>query len=167
MRKCFSVLLLAFATTGLLASVGGSETQEPEAPLTELQKFHHAVDGISAQTTNAGSKLKNGVVSMGSGEAPATAARICCGSNIDKIEKQFKVLVTSMLYLRACYRANQNAEGEVQLNFVQQDAGSLSNALSNFSNAERRDVQLGYGAVVRSVLLLRKSAKELTECQLP
>jgi hypothetical protein len=167
MRKRFSVLLLAFATTGLLASIGGSETQQPEAPKTDLQKFHHAVIEISAHTTNAGSKLKHGAVSMDSGDAPATVARMCCGNNIDVIKKQFEVLATSMRNLRACYRANENTDGEILLNLVYQDAGSLSAALGNFSNASRADVHLGYGAVVKSVLLLRKSAKELTECQLP
>ncbi len=167
MRKCFSILLLVFATTGLLASVGGSETQEPEAPKTELQRFHRAVEEIGAQTINAGAKLKHGTRSRspGSGDTPATVARICCGNNIDKIEKQFEVLATSIRNLRACYRANKSADGEVQLNFVHQDAGSLHRALRNFSNANDRDVQLGYGAVVKAVLLLQNSAKKLTECE--
>ena len=167
MHKRFLVLLVAFATTGLLASVGGSDTQEPEAPKTELQRFHRAVEEIGAQTINAGAKLKHGTMSRssGSGDAPATAARICCGNNIDKIEKQFLVLATSLRYLQACYRANKSADREVQLNFVHQDASSLHRALRNFSNANDRDVRLGYGAVVKSVLLLQNSAEKLTECE--
>lgn len=167
MRKRFSALLLAFATTGLLASVGGSDTQEPEAPKTELQRFHQVVDAISGQVTNAGSKLKGGAVSMsqGSGDTPATMARICCGDNIDKIEKQFGILATSIRNLRACYRANEDVDGEVQLNFVHQDALLLHRALGNFSTAQRRDVLFDYGSVLKNALLLQKSAKKLTECE--
>ena len=167
MRKRFSALLVAFATTGLLAPVGGSDAQEPKAPKTELQRFHHAVDQISGQIANAGTKLKGGGVSMsqGSRDTPATTAQICCGNNIDKIEKQFEALAMSIRNLRACYRANENVDAEVQLNFVHQDALSLHRALGNFTNAERADVLLGYGAMIRSTLLLKKSAKMLTECE--
>lgn len=164
MRKRFSALLLAFATTGLLASVGGSDTQEPEAPKTELQRFHQVVDAISGQVTNAGTKLKGGVVSM-SQDSGDTPARICCGNNIDKIEKQFGILATSIRNLRACYRANEDVDGEVQLNFVHQDALSLHRALGKFSTAQRRDVLFDYGSVLKNALLLQKSAKKLTECE--
>lgn len=167
MRKRFSALLLAFATTGLLASVAGSDPQKPEAPKTELQRFHQVVDAISGQVTNAGTRLKGGAVSMsqGSGDTPATMARVCCGNNIDKIEKQLEILATSIRNLRACYRANEDVEGEVQLNFVHQDTLLLYRALGNFSTAQRRDVLFDYGSVLKNALLLRKSAKKLTECE--
>ena len=166
MRKRFSALLVAFAATGLLAQVGGSDTREPEASKTELQRFHQVVEEISGQVSNAGTKLKGGAVSMrqDSGDIPTTMAQICCASNLDKIEKQFKALATSIKNLRACYRANENVDGEVQLNFVHQDALSLYRALGNFTNAERGDVLLGYGSMIKNTLLLKKSAKKLTEC---
>ena len=164
MRKGFSALLVAFAAT---ASAGGSDTQEPEASKTDLQRFHLAVDQISGQIANAGTKLKGGAVSMrqDSGEAPATTAQLCCGSNIDKIEKRFETLATSIRNLRACYRAKENVDAEVQLNFVHQDALSLHRALGNFTNAKRTEALLGYEAMIRSTLLLKKSAKNLTECE--
>ena len=165
MREHFSVLLVAIAMT---VPVTGSDTQEPEAPKTELQKFHLLVEEINAQAINAGTKLRGGAVSMsrGSKDTPATPAEICCGRNIDKIAKQLDLLATRLQKMRSCYRARRDAEAEVRLNFVAQDATSLFRAMGNFSNAKNEaDVQSGYGAVAKSLLQLQKSAKELTECE--
>ena len=167
MRERFLVLLVAITMT---ASVAVSDTQEPQVPQTELQRFRHVVEQINAQAINAGTRLRHGAVSMGRGSsaAPTTPAQVCCGSNIDKIGKQFELLATSIRNLRACYQANGNTAAQVQMNFVYQDASSLFRAVGNFSNAKNdQDAQLGYGALARSLLLLRKSAEDLVECELP
>ena len=162
MRENLLVLLVALAMT---VPVPGSEPQEPEVPKTALQEFHHTVGEIHAQAVNAGSKLRNGAVSVGD-DAEDTPAQICCGRNIDKIAKHIQQLAARIQSLRSCYQANGDADGEVQLNFVTQDASSLNRAMGNFVNARNEaDVQSGYGAVSKSLLLLQKSAKDLTECE--
>ncbi|NIR61855.1 MAG: hypothetical protein GWO02_21395, partial [Gammaproteobacteria bacterium] len=54
---------------------------------------------INGQALNAGTKLSRGAKSVDAGaapgESPPTPARICCGSNIDRIAKEFNLLATS------------------------------------------------------------------------
>ena len=162
MHEHLLVLVVAFTMT---VPVPGSEPQEPEVPKTALQEFHHTIEEIHGQAVNAGSKLRNGAVSMGSG-AEESPARICCGRNIDKIAKQIQQLAANIQSLRSCYQTRGDADAEVRLNFVAQDASSLNRAMGNFVNARNEaDVQSGYGAVSKSLLLLQKSAKDLAECE--
>jgi len=165
MRKRIRVLLFLCFAAGLAMPAVAEEPRD-EAPKTELQKFHRVMQDINAQLTNAGAKLNQGAVSMGgrSGNSPATHAQLCCGSNIEKVEKSLAELGRGIKSLRACYRNEQNADAEVKMNLVHQDAGSLYRALDNFNAASRGDVKDGYGAVVRGYLLLQKSTKDLTEC---
>ena len=165
MREQILVLVLASA---MAVPVAGSGTQEPEAPKTELQKFHRAVEEINAHVINAGNKLRLGLVGVrpGSEDTPATPAQLCCGNNIDKIVKQFELLAANIRNLRSCYRADGNAAAEVQLNFVHQDASSAYHAVGNFSGAKSEDdVQKGYSALAQLLQLLKKSAKDLTDCE--
>jgi len=165
MRAHTLVVLMAIAVT---VPVTGLQAPEPETPRTELQKFRRAIEEINAQAVNAGARLRNGAVSMGQGsdDNSGSPAQTCCASNIDKIGKQFTVMSTNIKNLRACYRTSGNSEAEVNLNFVHEDASSLYRAVGNFSNAKNtEELQIGYGVMARAMILLRNSAKKLTECE--
>lgn len=165
MRKHFLVLLSALALT---VPVAGFDEPEPEAPKSEVQKLRGTIEEINAQAINAGTKLRHGVVSMKNGpsDEPSTPAWACCGNNIDKIGKQFELLGTAIRNLRSCYQANGDGDGEVKLNFVHEDASALYHAVGIFGGAKTdEDVQAGYGNMARTLMLLRKSAKNLIECE--
>jgi len=164
MRTHSLVLLSALALT---VPVAGFDAPEPEVSKTELQKLRGMIEEINAQAVNAGTKLRHGVVSMKSGPSDQllTPARACCGNNIDKIGKQFELVGAAIRNLRSCYQAAGDADGEVKLNFFHEDASALYLAVGFFGGAKTDDnVQAGYGNMARTLLLLRKSLKNLTEC---
>jgi hypothetical protein len=166
MRRYFSVLM-SVLVLALPVTVLGA--QEPAAPKTDLQKFLRSVEELNAQAANAGTKLRHGVVSMKSDSetdnAPLTPARACCAANIDKIGKQFQVIGDSIRTLRSCYQSNGNADAEVKLNFVHEDATAVYNAVGHFGAAQSVEgAQAGYSNLARTILLLKKSAKTLGEC---
>ena len=164
MSRRFLIAVLSTVLVGFLCLIGAAE--EPDAPKTELERFNAAIETISANVTNAGAKLKNGAITMGSGspDKPSTPAHICCGSNIVVIEKEIEKLAKGIQSLRACYSSNDQAQAGADLSLVFQDSSSLYRALGNFSKAERHQLLMGYGAVVKSVILLKKSTAKLEEC---
>ena len=166
MHRVFRVLMSVMVLTLPIAVSG---VQEPVAPKTDLQKFLRSVEEINAQAANAGTKLRHGVVSMKNGEAPGSApltpARACCATNIDKIGKQFRAIGESLRNLKSCYEASGAAEAEIKLNFVHEDASAVYNAVGNFGAARNvEEAQAGFGNLARTILLLKKSSRDLTEC---
>ncbi len=164
MRAFVSLLFLALAAT---MPLGAQDAPEAPSPKTDLQRLKHTLEVIGGQAHNAGTKLRHGAASMGqlSGESARTPARMCCATNIEKIGRQFETLATSIRNLKACYRGSGNDEALVKANFVHQDAGSLHRAMGNFVEATNgEDATVGYAAVVRSLMQLQNSVKELSEC---
>ncbi len=169
MRVRVFVLLIAVA---LILPTAASDAKDDE-PKTDLQKMRKTLEEVNAQVLNAGTKLRLGAKAVDSGgampgETPPTPARICCGSNIDKIAKHFSALATSARSLLACYQARGQADHEVSLNFFRQDASAVYGAMEEFTAARQDDeVAAGYAKVAQAVLDMRKSAKELAECEPP
>lgn len=169
MHRLFWVLMSVMVVTLPIAVFGA---EEPVAPKTDLQKLLRGVEELNAQAANAGIKLRHGVVSMKNeeppGSAPMTPARACCATNIDKIGKQFQAIGENLRNLKSCYQASGAAEAEIKLNFVHEDASAVYNAVGYFGGAKTvEDTQAGFGNLARTILLLKKSARDLTECGPP
>ena len=170
MRKSAVVLWIVLALVS--AAVASDTKRDTGEPKTDLQKLMQSIDKINRQALNAGTKLRLGAKSVDAGadpgERPPTPARVCCGSNIDQIAREFNVVATSAKALLACYQARGQSKREVALNFFRQDAGAVYSAMEEFSAArDENEVQAGYVKVAQTIKDLYKSAEGLTECQSP
>jgi hypothetical protein len=167
MRERFLVLSVALV---LSIPVIAADSKKSVEPKTELQRILVMISEINSQAVNAGAKLRHGVVSMKTGEdgAGSGPVRACCGNNIEKMGKQFQQMGPGLRNLRTCYESTGDSDAGVQLNFVEQDATAVYQAVGLFGGSRTRDdAQAGYGNLSRTLLQLQKSAKELPECSAP
>jgi hypothetical protein len=78
------------------------------------------------------------------------------------LDKHFRELSAIWGELKNCYAAADNAEAEIQANFVREDAASMLRALGHFASAE--DPYSGHAAMIKGFRLLKENVELLPEC---
>jgi hypothetical protein len=166
MQRIVGLLVLALLVSGGTTATPAGADDEEKTPRTRLEHFRAEMEKIRFHLINVGAKVKGGVASMGRRDekTPDTPANRCCAVNVTGLEKHLTNLVGLWQDLNACYEAESDAEAQIQLNFVRQDAGSLVRAYENFRGAKENQLLGGQQAMVKGFFLLEESMDELVEC---
>jgi hypothetical protein len=163
---------LVVVTLGAALAAGatlGAPGDTPE-PKTLVEHLNAEIERVRLQIVNSGARMRGGAVSMGgaSEDRPVTPAIRCCEQNIVKIQKHFAEMSSIWGELVTCYREQDNAEAEIQANFLREDAASLIRALSVFADGPTEEVSVGgHQAMIRSFRHVLESAEKLVECGEP
>jgi hypothetical protein len=173
MRRIQRFLVVAVVATLGAALVAGAAFAAPGDPpesKTLVQHLLHEIERVRLQLVNSGARMRGGAVSMGqpSGDRPLTPALRCCDQNITRIQEHLGEMSSIWGELVGCYREQEDAEAEIQANFVREDAASLIRALSVFAESPTEDGSVGgHQAMIRAYKQVLESAEKLVECGEP
>lgn len=164
-----ATLWLPLALLGALSPAGmadetaanaDEELRAPEPLETEFVRLRNMI-------MNAQSKLRNGVQGM-SATGPldaSTPARVCCSSNLLRIDERLREIDKLLESFERCYEERLDPEMVTAVQFVKADMAGFRRTVQRFAEApDRRQASGVLDAVSRGFLLLRETGSKLTPC---